>query len=540
MMEIFALVFSGLGLFFIGMRYMGAHLQQLVGRKMRIMITRAVSRKGSVALFGLAAGTIFQSVNAVTCLLLVLIAAGAIDTRRAFAAISWTNVGTATLVVIASLNMHLLVLVLLGLTGWAFFFNLDETPRYRHVIGGLLGIGMLFLGMDFLKASATLLKGTAWLHDDLAFAANYPVLGFAIGVAVAFATQSASAITLVAMSMTTAGVLSFNAGAPMVIGAFFGSALSSWPLISQRSGSARQIALFQLALRLLGAAALLCVYVADRMSGHPFLQPALQALGLSPTGQLAAMYVLIPVAAYLMVQILNAPLTRWIEKLSPPSHTETLGRPHYLVDGALAESESALILVSKELQRLLLTLPLYLAPLREEGDPSGPAVDVRFAAEQNVLKEAGQFLTEVVDRSRSREVLEYSVVLRGQNELLGSLQETLLAMCNECRNPSIVGEMRVLTGNIIESLHMMLEMLADAAHQPDPDDLHMLRALTHDRSELMDSIRRSLQSADQALSHDVQQSIFAATSLFERCVWLLRRYVLTLDNTHAREQIQHT
>lgn len=535
-MEIFALIFSGLGLFFVGMRFIGTHLQQLVGRKMRIMITRAVSRKGSVALFGLAAGTIFQSVNAVTCLLLVLIAAGAIDTRRAFAAITWTNIGTATLVVIAALNIHLLVLLLIGLTGWAFFFNLDQTPRYRHVIGGLLGIGILFLGIDFLKSGSAILKGAPWLRDYLVFAANYPVLGLAIGVTIAFVTQSASTITVVAMSMAAAGLLTFNAGAIMVIGAFFGSALSSWPLISQRSGSARQIVLFQLALRLLGAAVLLCVYVADAVSGHRFLLPVLQASGLSPSGQLATLYVLIPVAAYLMVQVLNTPLTRWIERLSPPSDAETLGRPHYLIDGALAESESALMLVSKELQRLLLTLPLYLAPLREEGDSNGPTVDVRFAAEQNVLKEAGQFLTEVVDRSRSRDVLEHSIVLRDQNELLGSLQETLLAMCNACKNPSIAGEIRILITNLIESLHMMLELLADAAHQPDQDDLHMLRMLTHDRSELMDSIRRSLQGADHVISHDAQQSVFTATTLFERCVWLLRRYVLTLDNVRAQEQ----
>lgn len=536
-MEIFALVFAGLGLFFVGMRHIGTHVQQLVGRKMRIMITRAVSSRGSVALFGLAAGTIFQSVNVVTYLLLVLITAGAIDARRAFAAISWTNIGTATLVVIASLNIHLAVLLLIGLTGWAVFFHVDEKPRYRHVIGGLLGMGMLFLGIDFLKGSATLLKGSPWLHDYLLVAANHPTLGFAIGLGIAFTTQSASAITLVAMSMAGAGVLSFDAGAIMVIGAYFGSALSSWPLINQRSGSARQLALFQLVLRLLGASTMLCAYVADMASGRHFLQPALQALGLSPTGQLAALYVLVPVASYLMVQLLDAPLVRWIEKLSPPSAAETLGRPHYLIDGTLAESDGALLLVGKELQRLLVTLPLYLAPLREEGDAQGPAVDVRFAAEQNVLKEAGQFLTEVVDRSRSREVLEYSIVLRGQNELLGSLQETLLAMCNACQDPAVAGEMRMLVRNIIESLHMMLEMLAEAAHQSDPDDLHTLRALTHDRSELMDSIRRSLQSADHAVSPEVQQSVFAVTTLFERSVWLLRRYVLTLDNVRVSAPI---
>jgi hypothetical protein len=30
---------------------------------------------------------------------------------------------------------------------------------------------------------------------------------------------------------------------------------------------------------------------------------------------------------------------------------------------------------------------------------------------------------------------------------------------------------------------------------------------------------------------EVQKSVFSATALFERCVWLLRRYVLLLDGS---------
>jgi phosphate:Na+ symporter len=74
---------------------------------------------------------------------------------------------------------------------------------------------------------------------------------------------------------------------------------------------------------------------------------------------------------------------------------------------------------------------------------------------------------------------------------------------------------------------MMLETLADVARTPDADDLEMLRTLTHDRSELMDAIRRRMQGGDAAVA--VQQAVFAATAVFERCVWLLRRYVLLLD-----------
>ena len=79
---------------------------------------------------------------------------------------------------------------------------------------------------------------------------------------------------------------------------------------------------------------------------------------------------------------------------------------------------------------------------------------------------------------------------------------------------------------------MMLETLADVARSPDADDLEMLRMLTHDRSELMDAIRRRMQGGDAAV--EVQQAVFSATAVFERCVWLLRRYVLLLDAQAAK------
>jgi phosphate:Na+ symporter len=123
--------------------------------------------------------------------------------------------------------------------------------------------------------------------------------------------------------------------------------------------------------------------------------------------------------------------------------------------------------------------------------------------------------------------LERTIVLRDRNALLASLQESLIELCQVSNNDACAHEVRPLIHNLVESLHMMLETLADVARTPDADDLEMLRTLTHDRSELMDAIRRRMQGGDAAL--EVQQAVFGATAVFERCVWLLRRYVLLLD-----------
>jgi phosphate:Na+ symporter len=87
-MDIFASIFAGLGLFFIGIRLLSNNVKQLIGRRMRVLIACG-GRNGSVALLGLLAGAIIQSLNAVTFVMVALVSAGAIDKRRAFPVISW-------------------------------------------------------------------------------------------------------------------------------------------------------------------------------------------------------------------------------------------------------------------------------------------------------------------------------------------------------------------------------------------------------------------------------------------------------------------
>jgi phosphate:Na+ symporter len=536
-MEIFASIFSGLGLFFIGIRLIGTNLKQLAGRRMRMLITRAVSGKGTVALFGLAAGAIMQSVNAVTYVLVALVTAGTIEIKRAFPVIRWANIGTSMLVIVAALNMHLLVLVLIGVTGVTYYLNLDQSSRYRHAVGALLGIGLLFLGIDFIKAASSILKGADWFKVFIGYSAQYPIVSFIAGVGVAMLAQSSTTITVVAMAMAASGLLIFESGAMIVLGAGLGSALSAWTLAGRLTGSARQLILYQIALKGLGVIVMLLLFLADWASGMGYIPAAMHQAGLSPSAQLAAVYVLLQIASDLSMRLAHHPVERLIERHAPPSDEETLGRPRYLYDEALAEPESALLLVDKEQQRLLTSLPDYLASLREDVSETSPAAEVLHPAERNILRQCDQFLTDLADRNNSREVLERTIVLRDRNELLGSLQESLIELITVANSNSHAGEVRTLINNLVESLHMMLETLADVAKQPDADDLDMLRMLTHDRSELMDSIRRRMQGGEIAVAAEVQQSVFSATALFERCTWLLRRYVLLLDAPIRQEAV---
>jgi phosphate:Na+ symporter len=312
----------------------------------------------------------------------------------------------------------------------------------------------------------------------------------------------------------------------IVIGAGLGSGLSGLTLAGRLTGSARQLVLYQIALKAVGVAALLLVFLADWIAGGQLVVPLLDRLGMSRSAELAAVYLALQSASTLCMALLDAPISRLIEAQAPPSIEEVLGKPQYLSEAAMGDADTAILVANREQARLLASLPLYLDGLREDGDPGALSVEARGEVDRTIARECNMFLAELAERYTSRDVLDQALRLRDRNELITALQASLVELAQSAGGADYEN-VRTLLHSLVESLHLMLETLADIAATPDADDLAMLRMLTHDRSELMDSIRRRMQA--EALPHDAQQRAFAATTVFERCIWLLRRYVLLLD-----------
>ena len=527
--DILITIFAGLGLFFTGVRLIGQHLRQMTGRRLRALVTQAVTGSRSSALYGMAAGAVMQSVNAVIFLLSTLVSTGVIDTRKALPLIGWANLGTSMIVLLASVNLHWAVLTLVGLTGVAYYLKLDQSTRHRHLVGLLLGVCLLFLGIDFIKQGAYPLKDAEWLKSYLGSSSQSLTLGFALGVLVTLVAQSSSTITVVAMTMASVGLLDVPHGTAVVLGAGLASGITAWMLGHNLSGSAKQLVVYQFVLKAAGVLTFGVLLAIEHLSGWPMFMAACQAVGLSASATLAVVYVVLQILCDVAVHPFHHRIEHALAHHFPPSHEEILGKPRFLTEVGLDEAETALDLVDCEHQRLLADLPLYVDPLRAEGPESVYAVDVLRAAGVTVARECDHFITALADRHHSRDVLERTVVLRERNELIESLQETVhdfhqtVAALTDPR-PTV----RELLHGLTESLHMLLTLLADTQRQHEAEDLVLLRALTQDRSDMMDGVRRRILNLGDDLPAAQQQAVFASTTLFERAVWLLRRHVLSL------------
>jgi phosphate:Na+ symporter len=94
--------------------------------------------------------------------------------------------------------------------------------------------------------------------------------------------------------------------------------------------------------------------------------------------------------------------------------------------------------------------------------------------------------------------------------------------------PTAASGNQALESNITEALHFLLLALHDAALSPDPDDLELLHALSGDRAEVIEKLRHQLLRQSDDRGAQIKETLYAASSLFERLVWLIRQYAQLL------------
>lgn len=534
--EIFATLLAGIGLFFTGIRFLGEHLRQLADHRMRGLLARAIQNDRSAAAMGFAGGAVMQSMNAVIFVLVSLVTARAMDIRRAYPAINYANLGSSVLVLLAAFDPRIPVLLLLFGTGVLLQGERDRSPRVRQATRALLGLALLGLGLVFIKSSGHAFGELPWMSSLLSASEQSLVIAFLVGTVLAFAVQSASSVTLVTMALSGSGVIDLSHALLVVYGAGIGGGASTWLLGAAMKGLGKQLVLYQLLLKASGLALLLPLAVLE-FAGHvPLVAAGLDALPATLSLKIAFAYLLFQIACDLGMHFVHGPVHRLLERTAPPTVAEEISEPQYIYHDALQDPPSAVLLTAKEQERLLLLLPSYLDSVREDAPPVPQARRMLHQGASQVTEACQRFLDALLAVQMSEETLEMAVSLKDRNQLLSGLQETVHELAAAVERVRRLADpdsnANVLAGNLVETLHLMLETLAEAAGQTDAELVLTLKALTADRSELLHDIRRRL-LASGSMEAAVRDTVFDALSLFERSLWLMRHYAMRLAPRHG-------
>lgn len=527
--------FAGLGLLFIGLRMVGAEVQQLAGGRARAWIAATLLRPVAPQVVGMISGACSQSAGAVTFAAAGLVAAGAATLGQALPLLPWSSVGTSLLVLAAAIDLRLMAFVLFGSVGCALLLQVDRRARLRPALYGLLGLGLLLFGVGLLKTAVNGLKADPQVVAVLVVAGGSFSLALLLGVVSGGLLQSAQVATVLLLPLVQTGLLDLPPVAAVIYGACLGTGFGRLFVAGSMDLASRRLTLAGALVRVVGTVLLILLHLVEVHAGVPLLLALVQRAPVDLGLQVGLLYlisqVMIALAGEAVGPALAARAVRWLP--DPQAREPAALRPAHVPTGEVRDPAGAYLLCQLEWTRLAAFLPHYLDDLLAPEERSAEAFSLtrRHAGSTTILSALESYLVGALRAEPSSGDLEALVRLRTRVSLLRALQASLHGFAQDVAAlPAMERPARV--ERLVHGLHAVLGVAAEAlGPRATEEDRRTLRSITAERGALMDQVRQSLLEPDGRRVS--AEHLVDATLHFEKCLWLLRR--LAEDGTAGAE-----
>jgi phosphate:Na+ symporter len=338
---------------------------------MRKFLKKMTGNRLAGVLTGVIVTGAIQSSSATTVMLVGFVHAGLITLVQSIGVIMGANIGTTVtgwLVAILGFKVQITAMAMPAIA-IGFFARFVSSRRVRDWGEVLLGFGLLFLGLDFMKEAVSHLKESetilTWLAQSRADSLLFRLLAVAVGMAFTFVVQSSSAALAVTMTLAATGMIDLPTACSLAIGQNIGTTITANLAAIGTSAAARQAARANMLFNVLGSIwpiLLLTPFlniVNAMVPGDPASGAVLSAAVIA--ARLAAFHTLFN----LINTAIFLPFTKQLAWLSVhivrrPKAAEIAGLK-YLDPMVLASTPMALHAARNELKRMLEQVQLMLA-----------------------------------------------------------------------------------------------------------------------------------------------------------------------------------
>jgi phosphate:Na+ symporter len=529
MLEIFGSFIAGLGLFFIGIKTLTNHLSEFTGRRFRRLLDRSTRRPLLSVLGGILLGATMQTGSAITFLLVGMVSAGMISVKRALPVRLGAAVGTSAMVFIATMDLKVFILFLVGITG----ISLAQVRSPKPILGVFFGGGMMFFGLDMVGESAVYITQIEWFEKAIAGVNGAPLTAFLLAGALSIAIQSPQSVAILAIAMTISGVLDTWTTLVIIYGSNLGGGLSTYLIASGLRGTARQITVFQVLFNVITAFFLLLLFFIERNYAVPLVHAFVTSLKIDTGQQMAFVYLIYNVFGALVMYVFREPILRRIQRWYPPSIEEDIGKLRYLHDHAIDTPNLALELAEKEELRFLSLLPRYLDQLRDQPGAAPVLTDNMTRALDQLHRSIDEALGELGHHVRAEDS-ERLISLVNRHRILGSLNSCIASFCKSVSAAEKSEHLSSLAMLVTEAFDATLVNAVEAASDQDLDDLAMAWASSDDKSDKMRNIRQKFLMGDFELADNERLDLMSLTTALERAIWVLHEYLGELVESDAQ------
>jgi phosphate:Na+ symporter len=246
------LTIGGLGMFLFGMGLMSDGLKKVAGRKLRRIVESMTKRPFIAFLVGAGVTALVQSSSATTVMIIGFVNAALLTLKQAICVIIGTNVGTtvtAWLVSISGIGALKITLYALPAVGIGFFMRtLGKTRKTKSTGQILLGFGILFVGIAFMKQGFEPLEKSQKVKALFITLSEWPVLAILAGTVMTTLLQSSSAAIAIVQLLAMEGAFGdnwetvLNVSIPFVLGSNIGTTITAQLAALQANLNAKRAA----------------------------------------------------------------------------------------------------------------------------------------------------------------------------------------------------------------------------------------------------------------------------------------------------------
>ena len=258
---------GGLGVFLIGMRIMSDGIQKRSGNKLKTILHTMTENRFAGVLTGVGVTSIIQSSSATTVLLVSLVNAGLVTLKQSIGVIMGANIGTTLTAWIVSIVgfKFKIASVALPAVAVAIPFYFSSRTKRREIADILIGFGLLFLGLSFMKDSVPDINNNP---EVLAFLSDWSQWGYGsillfvlIGSLLTVLVQSSSAAMTITITMAFKGWISFPVAAAIVLGENIGTTITAFLASLPMNATAKRAARAHMFFNLIGVVWMMAVFL---------------------------------------------------------------------------------------------------------------------------------------------------------------------------------------------------------------------------------------------------------------------------------------
>ena len=351
---------GGLGLFLYGMIQMSEGLKKAAGKRLKNILESMTRRRVIGCLVGAGVTALIQSSSAATVMVVGFVNAGLLTLKQAISVIIGTNIGTtatAWLVSISGFEGLKITTYALPAIGVGFALQIFGRTRTVKNIGEIiLGFGILFIGIDFMKGGFSGLEKSPGTQKIFIKAAENPVLAILAGMLVTMLIQSSSAAVASVQLLAMAGAFGTNWGValnvsiPFILGSNIGTTITAQLAALRANLNGRRAAWAHTMFNVMGA--LICVWFISLIGKLVQTIAPWELKQATIAASIAIAHTTIKAFEAVFFLPLTGVLEKVVVKLVPEKPGDLLGQPIALEKHLLATPELAMNQVRREIIRM--------------------------------------------------------------------------------------------------------------------------------------------------------------------------------------------